>query len=385
MIKTIQHLAEADISRVLVTLDLKVAFQNVSRSAMLYSIAQIDAAFAAVFSKWYTGTTEHRMHYDSAHTKISANKTVDQGCPLSTCGFSVAIDPVLRSVLAELCTHYDSGAKLFAYLDDWYLWIKTKVPTTDNRFHHSSHQISVLQSTKTQVWKGFCRTIPPEFQDKVTLTLSCLGGHLRIHGDIEPSPVVLGEQTTMEKTTQRVQKIATTHADLNAERLNAQAVDDLLTMYVGAASQHVFRMSFMPEQEARNFDRQVTSFWSRFVQRDIASPLFFPPLKLGGHGVGSAVQRHAAAPWHEWQSIIPTFMATTQSPDTDSLFSSTPRLRAHLAQLQTTLSPQMNKPTFQLKPLGAARRLKTTQKEASLHHSKKHPQAILQQPHRHTH
>ena len=115
VIKTIQYLAEADISRVLVALDLKAAFQNVSRSVMLYSIAQTNADLAAVFSKWYTGTTEHRMHYDSAHTKISANR-VDQGCPLSTCGFSVAVDHVLR-----LCTHYDSGAKLFAYLDDWYL------------------------------------------------------------------------------------------------------------------------------------------------------------------------------------------------------------------------------------------------------------------------
>ena len=40
----------------------------------------------------------------------------------------------------------------------------------------------------------------------------------------------------------------------------------------------------------------------------------------------------------------------------------TPRLRAQLAQLQTSLSQQMNKPTFLLKPLGAALRLKTTQK-----------------------
>ena len=40
MIKTIQYLAEADSSRVLVALDLKAAFQNVSRRAMLRSIAQ---------------------------------------------------------------------------------------------------------------------------------------------------------------------------------------------------------------------------------------------------------------------------------------------------------------------------------------------------------
>ena len=94
------------------------------------------------------------------------------------------------------------------------------------------------------------------------------------------------------------------------------------------------------------------------MHRDITSPLFFLPLKLGGLGVGSAVQHHAAAPWRAWQSIIPTSMATTQSPDTDSLFSATPRLRSQLAQLQTTLSQQMNKPTFLLKPLGVALRPK---------------------------
>ena len=48
----------------------------------------------------------------------------------------------------------------------------------------------------------------------------------------------------MEKTTQRFQRIATTLQDLNAEGLNVQTVNDLLTMYVGAASQHVLRVSF---------------------------------------------------------------------------------------------------------------------------------------------
>ena len=260
------------------------------------------------------------MHYDSAYTKISANSGVDQGCPLSACGFSAVVDLVLRSVMAQLCTLYDSGAKLFAYLDDWYLWIKPQYLLQTITAATRSVNLA-LQSTKTQVWKGSCQDpVPPEFQDKVTLTLSCLGGHLQIHGDTEPSPVVLGEQVTMEKTTQRFQKIATTLADLNAEGLNVQTVNDLLTMYVGAASQHVLRMSFVPEQEAQNFDRQVMTFWSRLMHRDIASPLFFLPPKLGGLGVGSAVQRHAAAPWRAWQSIIPTLMATTQSPDTDSLF-----------------------------------------------------------------
>ena len=56
-------------------------------------------------------------------------------------------------------------------------------------------------------------------------------------------------------------------------------------------------------------------------------------------------------------------MATTQSPDSDSLTNAAPRLRAQLAQLQATLSLQINKPAFQLKPLEAALRLTTTQKK----------------------
>ena len=149
--------------------------------------------------------------------------------------------------MAQLCTHYDSGAKLFTYLDDWYLWIKPQcLLQTIAVITAATRSVNLaLQSTKTQVWKGSCQDpIPPEFQDKVTLTLSCLGGHLQIHGDTEPSPIVLGEHATMEKTIQRFQKIATTLADLNSEGLNVQTVNDLLTMYVGAASQHVLRMSF---------------------------------------------------------------------------------------------------------------------------------------------
>ena len=79
-------------------------------------------------------------------------------------------------------------------------------------------------------------------------------------------------------------------------------------------------------------------------------------------------------------SIIPIFMATTQSPDTDSLFNAAPRLRFQLAQLQNTISVQMNEPAFQLKRLGAALRLQTTPKETSLHHPKERTQTIVQQP-----
>ena len=82
------------------------------------------------------------MHHESAYTKISANSGVDQGCPLSTSGFSAAIDPILRFVLADICWQHDPGAKLFAYLDDWYIWIKPQYLLQTFALHDSSHQIS---------------------------------------------------------------------------------------------------------------------------------------------------------------------------------------------------------------------------------------------------
>ena len=166
----------------------------------------------------------------------------------------------------------------------------------------------------------------------------------------------------MEKTTRQFRAIASTLAELNAEGLSAQTVNGLFAMYVGAASQHVLRMSFVPEHEARTFDTEVTAFWSQLIKRDATSPLFHVPLKLGGLGVGSAVPRHAAAPWRAWQSVLPTLVGATQSPDTDTLFTSTPRLRAQLVQPQITLSQQMNKPALLLKPLGPALRTSTTKK-----------------------
>ena len=118
---------------------------------------------------------------------------------------------------------------------------------------------------------------PPELQDKIKVKLSCLGGHLQIDGDIEPSYFVLGEQASTEK---RNNASGGLPPRLPTSTV-AQTVNDLLTVYVGAASQHVLRMSFVPEREAQNFDTQVMTFESHLIQRDVASPLFFLPLKLG--------------------------------------------------------------------------------------------------------
>ena len=74
MIKSIQYFAEADQTRVLVALDLKAAFQNFSRRQMLHSLSHHDPDLPTVFSRWYTGSTTHRMHYDGSYTYTSQQR-----------------------------------------------------------------------------------------------------------------------------------------------------------------------------------------------------------------------------------------------------------------------------------------------------------------------
>ena len=190
----------------------------------------------------------------------------------------------------------------------------------------------------------------------------------------------------MEKTTQRFQKIATTLADLNAEGLNVQTVNDLLTMYVGAASQLVLRMSFVPEQEAQNFDRQVLlTFWSRLMHRDITSQLFFSTPQAWWFWSGICCSTTCGCsmacvavghPFIDDYNPISghrftfSFNTTTTCPTHPTSIHHLPTNEQTLLPTQTTWSSSTppNHP-----------------KETSLHHPKEHPQAIIQQPHRHTH
>ena len=155
--------------RVLVALDLKAAFQNVS--AMLNNIEETDLDLASVLSRWYTDSTTQKMHFENSYAKISA------------CGFAAAVDPVTRFVLAELRRLLDDGAKLFAYLDDWYIWITPQfLPDALALVTAATRSINLgLQPSKIQVWAASgTDPIPLHLLEKVKPTLECLSGHLHI-------------------------------------------------------------------------------------------------------------------------------------------------------------------------------------------------------------
>ena len=160
----------------------------------------------------------------------------------------------------------------------------------------------------------------------------------------------------MQTAIQRFQNRSAILRELNQAGLKMQTVNDLLTMYVGAASQHALRTTFVLEEEAASFDNEIVFYWSQLAGRDVNPPLFQPPATKGWIRGGCSGTTTRCGPMDSLADGHPTLMAATDSTDTDSLLAATPILRGQLLHLQSTLAHQMDNPAYLLKPLGAALR-----------------------------
>ena len=89
----------------------------------------------------------------------------------TTCGFAAAVNHILLFILSETQRTLDSGAKLWAYLDDLYIWIKPHLALGATR------TINVeMQPSKMQIWTAsYTSPVPPAFLSKAKRTLKCFG------------------------------------------------------------------------------------------------------------------------------------------------------------------------------------------------------------------
>ena len=67
-------------------------------------------------------------------------------------------------------------------------------------------------------------------------------------------------------------------------------VNDLLTMYVGAASQHALRTTSVPREEAVSFDEKIVAYWSQ-----LDPTLMGATDSLDRHGL--LIRRHTHSTW----------------------------------------------------------------------------------------
>ena len=367
MIKTIQQRAEDDHDRVLLALDVRAAFQNISRKAIIDALTNADPELAAIFSAWSHGKAEHRARLSTNRTdRITASSGVDQGDPLSSAAFAAGIAAPLSRALQSMQQSLDLGTMMHLYIDDWYIWIRpAAIPAAIERISEAIRPLGLsLETTKLQIWSATCTApIPAPFHTIAAPTMTCLGGHLRIQGDSEPAAAHLGpDDRSLDKAINRLDTIAASIATLCQHGLKKVTANDLLSAYVGASSQHVLRMSCVTLPQATAFDDKVREIWSHLLGRPIQSDLLFVPQKLGGYGIASAVDRRAAAPWVAWQTALPTIQHHAKAPDLDALLANSPILTERLRLLQSTLAEQTGISGYQVKTLSAALRTQTTQK-----------------------
>ena len=135
-----------------------------------------------------------------------------------------------------------------------------------------------------------------------------------------------------------------------------------MTTHVCVASHHALRMSFVTEEEAAAFDADVVEIWSEMVGRQCQSDLFFLPMRNGGFGVSSAVNRRVAAPWTAWRAVLPQLVEHANVPDITTLLTMCPRLSNQLSKLQRQLAAQTNQFGYANKTLDAALRTEVTHK-----------------------
>ena len=101
--------------------------------------------------------------------------------------------------------------------------------------------------------------MPQTWENRVVDALACLGSHLRIAGEVDPSPVVLGEVLDpFAEPTRRLQVLSASLTDLVTNGgLSKHVATSLLRSYVMSASQHVLRNNFTTKQQAAEFDDRV--------------------------------------------------------------------------------------------------------------------------------
>ena len=162
----------------------------------------------------------------------------------------------------------------------------------------------------------------------------------------------------MQTATERFQNISAILRELNQAGLKMQTVNDLLTMYVGAASQHALRTTF---ERSASITRSCSTGHSSQAE---TSPSHYSasPYVWADSGWAPRYSDTLLPHGRPGNQSSPPFMEATGSPDMDSLFASTPILRGQLQQLQTTLAQQMNAPSLLLKSPGAALRTHGSQK-----------------------
>ena len=224
---------------------------------------------------------------------------------------------------------YPEG-RVLVYLDDGYIWVRVDraaeaVTAAEECFARVG---LALQRSKVKAWVPSQTQMPEDWGGRQVDTFDCLGAHLRVMGDIDESPIRIGDQAHPFATPiLRLQALAQGLADLCDHGLPKHVAGAMLRKYTGAAAQHVMRNNFMTDEEADSYDVAVLAAWTRILGKEVPDgPLLQLPGKFGGVGATCAKDRHNAAIWTAWQSALDDILEASGHNSAEDLLHKCPNL-----------------------------------------------------------
>ena len=370
--KLLRTLVDQDPSRHVISLDIKAAFQTVSRSAIAKGLEPHPVA-AQAFRAWYphNTTTSHRVQLaDGTFRRISANRGVDQGDPLAAYGFSKGEEASLDDLEADIQALHRSN-RLLVYLDDAYVVCRPEDASEAIRLaaHHLAAVEQELQVDKIKLWSQHPLPLdqyPPHLQPNLVRDLKCLGTYLRISGDADNTDVHLSDPAHPFATPmQRLQAITQNIQTLQQHGLKRQTAITLLHNYTTSAAQHIVRNYFVATAQAAEWDSAVRQAWQAVLDRPI--PRSAPgtlPRKLGGLAISDLEIRHHAAIWSAWTGSLQHIVANTPGFNSvEDFLDACPSLANALEATQQGLAHTMDCSALGHKPLNQALGSHTKQKQ----------------------
>ena len=363
--KLIRALVDADPTLHVVSLDIKAAFQTISRAAVANQLDNCNHSTAhQAFTTWYphNHTTHHRIHTTSGFSYIAANQGVDQGDGLAAYGYAKGTETALEGLERDLKSLCPSNC-LVAYLDGTYIICrKQDIPQAlhfaETRFGLVQQE---LQQTKIKIWSprpSAPQDYPQDLQARLVSQLKCLGTYLRISGDPDNTYIELTDPARpFQIPAQRLTSITNTITQLQDHGLKRQIAITLLHSYTASAAQHIVRNYFVTPCQAREWDHLITASWEKILRRKItpSNVLQHLPRKLGGCGITDMQFRHDAAIWSAWTGALPHLIASLpQFHNIEELIDHCPNISQSLANTQQQLAYHLSCPALRHKPLHAA-------------------------------
>ena len=323
--KTLTLLAELRPDALFIKLDMRNAYNSMLRSAILDAVALRAPQLLRLAATLCPPLTGH-VWYDAEGRgrRVTAERGVDQGCPLSPPLFAIGLAPTLEQIRAELRA-VDPQAHVLSFLDDVHLVISpsaisaTMIKRGRVNFDNSdavelalSRVRTLLQPLGLELRDDKQRVWSPHPQAHAVLpgcvqleqNFTVLGASTLWVEDECARVDLAGEGSRLELSLAALMDFSRRLFSLREHGLPLSTALTLHRAWAGGTLTHHLRSNLVDEAFVERWDSTVTALWEKELGRPLGPServQIHLPTRLGGCGVSSASVARLPAFLGSWE------------------------------------------------------------------------------------